>query len=923
VVILGVVGVVIFNSISSTNLQNNKTNIRAANIIALTSAAEVIAATPFAPCSAGNPNPYTAMSATIAPVEIAAIYGITSKGIWSYCTNSYPSELAEIEGVAAVWPTTENSSRIQKIILREPTSGLFRSIFKSFDNKLGNYGLGGSFKTVILACYDSNQVSHCDTLPTTGLVTNITLDVGVTQTFKLAVVNPKNPANTILYFTTPGSSNLYSIPSIDTKINNDLFTILAPKFAADGTTKNAAARGNLDVEAFDAVTALQAAPISLGISVRIPPFLAVINNPALTLIQGINSGVLNPVSYSGGYDPYTFTNVSISALPSGITFNSTNGTFSGTPTALLSSPTTYAVKITDTTGDSVAGSFTIQVVDQLSITNAISGRTFYTGAPITAFNPFTPTGGVPSYTYSVQPTLPAGLSLNTTTGQISGTPSGVSDTKDYTVTVVDHKIDGYVGQSNSSTFSIRILAPLVATQSVATKVVATGSVMSSYIPVTASGGASPYSYSVAPALPGGLGINALTGAISGTPTTISAATTYTVTVKDSIDPTPNTATATFSLRVVGQLSIGTMITGKTVYTGSAITSFNANSSATGGITPYTYSISPALPAGLTLTAATGQISGTPTVELATTTFTLTIRDSATTGYVVQSDTGPFSLRILAPLVATQSVATKVVATGSAMSSYIPVTASGGVSPYSYSVAPSLPSGLSMDTVTGAISGTPTTISAATTYTVTVKDSIDPTPKTATFSLQVQGPLTISNVSPDVIFYVGVQATLTPFTTAGGATPYTYSISPALTGTGLSINTSTGIISGTPTAKSQLTAYTVTVKDASSVPASRSGTFNIRILDQLQVVSNGSFIFKVGTLVASTPTVTVSGGLIPYTYSISAGLPTGLSFNSTTGAISGTPTIKTSKAVSLTVTVNDSVPGKNNQGTAIISITVNP
>ena len=55
--------------------------------------------------------------------------------------------------------------------------------------------------------------------------------------------------------------------------------------------------------------------------------------------------------------------------------------------------------------------------------------------------------------------------------------------------------------------------------------------------------------------------------------------------------------------------------------------------------------------------------------------------------------------------------------------------------------------------------------------------------------------------------------------------------------------------------------------------------------------------------AQSITITSSGGTAPYTYSVTSGsLPTGLSLNGTTGAITGTPT--TSQAASFTITSTD-------------------
>ena len=74
--------------------------------------------------------------------------------------------------------------------------------------------------------------------------------------------------------------------------------------------------------------------------------------------------------------------------------------------------------------------------------------------------------------------------------------------------------------------------------------------------------------------------------------------------------------------------------------------------------------------------------------------------------------GKFSLAVNGPVQADQVIASEANLTlNLAATSFIPVTGSGGTTPYSYSVSPGLPSGLSMDSTSGSISGTPTVSSA--------------------------------------------------------------------------------------------------------------------------------------------------------------------------------------------------------------------
>jgi hypothetical protein len=140
--------------------------------------------------------------------------------------------------------------------------------------------------------------------------------------------------------------------------------------------------------------------------------------------------------------------------------------------------------------------------------------------------------------------------------------------------------------------------------------------------VSASGGATPYTFA-ASNLPGGLSINSATGAITGTPTQNAQGTSaVTITVTDSTQPSAQTATATLNVAIsAAQLTITTT----SLPGGTVGVAFSGAIAASGGITPYTYSASN-LPSGLSIAAATGAITGTPT-QSGTTTAAFTVTDS--------------------------------------------------------------------------------------------------------------------------------------------------------------------------------------------------------------------------------------------------------------------------------------------------------
>jgi hypothetical protein len=154
----------------------------------------------------------------------------------------------------------------------------------------------------------------------------------------------------------------------------------------------------------------------------------------------------------------------------------------------------------------------------------------------------TSSGGTAPVTWAVTTgTLPAPLTLNSTTGAISGTPT-TAGSSTFTVTATDH-----LGQTASQSLSITIHpAPL----SITTTTLPNGTINSPYNQtVSATGGTPPYTFSLASGstLPPGLNLTTSNnqGVISGTPTTAGTFN-FTVQVADSETPA---ATATKALSI--------------------------------------------------------------------------------------------------------------------------------------------------------------------------------------------------------------------------------------------------------------------------------------------------------------------------------------------------------------------------------------
>ena len=173
-------------------------------------------------------------------------------------------------------------------------------------------------------------------------------------------------------------------------------------------------------------------------------------------------------------------------------------------------------------------------------------QSYPVGTTISPLNP-TVTNSPTSYSTTG---LPPGLSLSTSTGQITGNPTTISPATNYTVTATN------ASGSTSTTINITVTIQAPAVTYATPPTYTAGTAIVNLSPNTTGGAVS--SYSISPSLPAGLSISPSTGIISGTPTVVSAATLYTVTATNaggSVTPTltimviPATPTVTLATPV--------------------------------------------------------------------------------------------------------------------------------------------------------------------------------------------------------------------------------------------------------------------------------------------------------------------------------------------------------------------------------------
>jgi prepilin-type N-terminal cleavage/methylation domain-containing protein len=304
----------------------------------------------------------------------------------------------------------------------------------------------------------------------------------------------------------------------------------------------------------------------------------------------------------------------------------------------------------------------------------------------------------------------------------------------------------------------------------------------------------------------------------------------------------------------------------------------------GGRLPLTWT-STGLPPGLTLVK--GKITGTPTaVGTYNVTVTSTDRDK-------RADDTVFTW-VIVTLPALTGPGTLTSRTGTAVSRSIVET--GGFVPLTWS-ATGLPDGLSIAPATGLISGVPTTVQTNA-VTVTVVDKNLKT-KSVGFSWRVLTPVSpnqaVAQSVPMGLYSGGFAATAT-----GGLLPYTWKAAnlPA----GLAIDANTGALSGTVTAGTRYIS-TITVTDAAAGVAAMTVVFTVTptASTDLQVLVPSPAGPDLNTAVGGTATLTAtaSGGTPGYVWT-ATGLPSPVKL-STTGVLSGKPTLPGTYIVTFTVT----------------------
>ncbi|MBI4811174.1 MAG: putative Ig domain-containing protein, partial [Ignavibacteriales bacterium] len=550
-------------------------------------------------------------------------------------------------------------------------------------------------------------------------------------------------------------------------------------------------------------------------------------------------------------------------LPTGLTLSS-SGVLSGTPSE--AGNFTFTITATDNIG--CTGSLTYSVticatITLLSLPDGTVGSAY--SQTITA------SGGTAPYTFALSSgTLPAGLSLSSS-GVLSGTPTSSGS---FTFTVQATDVNGCSG---SQSYSLTMNCPTI---TLSPSTLPNGTVGASYSQnIVASGGTSPYSFTITSgSLPAGLSLSS-SGLLSGIPTTVGSST-FTVGATDAYGCTGSqTYILTIDCPAIN-------LSPATLPNGTVGVAYSQTITASGGTSPYSFAVvAGALPDGLVL-SSTGALFGTPTSAGS---FNFTIR--ATDAQGCQGDQS-YGVSISCPTISLNPSSLLNGIVGVLYGQVI--VASGGTAPYSYGVTSgALPNGLTL-LPSGTLSGTPTTVGLSS-FIITATDAQGCT-GSQNYSITINCPtITLSSISlPNGSVGKSYSQTITA---TGGTSPYSFAITSGSLPDGLTLS-STGVLSGIPTTVGSF-GFTITATDNQGCTESKGYTLSI----DCPMITVQPFILPNG--VAGTPysqTITASSGTTPYTFAVSSGaVPSGLTLSSD-GTLSGTPAAVGS--FSFTVTATD-------------------
>ncbi|MCS4089173.1 Ig domain-containing protein [Rhizobium sp. BK176] len=588
---------------------------------------------------------------------------------------------------------------------------------------------------------------------------------------------------------------------------------------------------------------------------------------------------------STGNDFGTLLFTSSDAASRGLGVDRDTGAISGSLSATQSF--TFNLSVTDDTNRITSKPVTVNVIPALRVLYpsliTVTQGTANTTVPDTAYNI-----GAVTYELAAGQTLPAGLSINPATGGLIGTPSGATGQFD---NFVVYGVDAAGDRQPSNTFSIQVkpinARPVISNISGNKLAFGTVGVPFSFTPtvkdsVKSAAWTYPANYTINKDLTGtGLSFDTTTGVISGTPTTPVYFTDMVIGVSND---TGSSQTAAFIFGIQPSTAMSGaagQVTSYAYRVGDVVSIPAPVFNNTWGT--ITYTATPR-PAGTTMSTA-GVLSGTTTAA-GTSNVVTTVTD-----VFGRTATFTYTVVVRAALTIKVSSPATLIEQGTAYSAInLPtVTNAGGTTKFD---VVGLPAPLTFSTSTGAISGNipVNTYANGATFPVevTVTDTTDGKTATATYTLNVANTFAAATGQALTVTVRSGQPYTFPkpaFNNGVGTVTYTGKYYIAAGGSQLngSID-SDGIITIDPVSVASTGYVIITAKDALGRTATLQHNMTVMAAMTISAVPLG---LQEGVAVSNQDQLTVTNEYGASTYSYS-GLPQGMTWNTSTGALSGTP-----------------------------------
>jgi hypothetical protein len=617
-----------------------------------------------------------------------------------------------------------------------------------------------------------------------------------------------------------------------------------------------------------------------------------------------------------------------SALPAGLSFNAQTGAVSGTATA--AGDYEFVVQATDGAGRTATFTYVVQIRGALALSLTKPNVGLNIGQTYAAINTPTATNVGGKATFAMDG-LPNGMTFSTTDGSLSGSPSPeyVNGTK---FTIHMKMTDSYDGQFRELSYVVTVALPILpeAGQRTAYNIRIDAPFSTDMPKFTNAVGSVSFATADGPLGLSGIAVDPSTGLISGTPTFVAfgrypnyvPATDITILTWSPnltiVDSTGRTGTLPFTITIRRPLTLAVSNPIKGIDFGRTYAALNVPTAAQAG-GALTYDAT-GLPDGLSVNRSTGGLDGVVAQGAYPVGQTFDVKVTATDSFDGTTASASYTLTVADPItVPTGQTVAYVGRIGDVIRADVPKfeNAYGAVT----LTQTGKPAWMTFNAADGTTTGTVTTATTGTT-TITLTDSIG---RSKTFAYDVTTKPALGLALTPTVNGVDIGTTYaafnTPTASGVGGTAAFEDVGGKVQATGLTFNTATGAVSGSPDASiAPATAFqalvkvtdtfdtlrqqlvqsgNVTTPAGDATPFSRTVTYPLTVASKIVATAGQPPVFatRVGDAFKTVAGFDNTIGTVTFTQT---GKPAALAFDATTATLSGTLAAVADSTVTVTV-----------------------